>query len=179
MGTSLGEQLLTVSENVISKIQDLLITFTNLIDEIDSYQAKKKAAKTVGTSIGVAGAFLAPFTFGLSLVVAAAGAGVNITTDLIDKSQTEEFEKRIQTHLESFNASINELKSVQEQVEVAYLTAFENGVRDSSIACILALWSRDSNHANVLKTILTTSVLIGASKFAVKSAGLNASSICG
>ena len=140
----------------------------------------RNVAKTVGTTIGVAGAILAPFTFGLSLAVTAVGATVNITTDIIDKSETEEFEKRIQSHLTSLNRCIEELKSVQEKVKTANENVLKTSdIKDVSQACLVALWSSDSNHARVLLTVLSTPVVKEATRLAIKLAAKNAYVICG
>lgn len=170
----LGDELLTALNRVTDQIDGVLDTFSDLSVEIDRYQDKKKLAQTIGTVYGVTGAILAPFTLGISLAVTAVGAAVNITTDLIDASETKKFSNRIQSHLESLNYCLKDLKRVQDKVKASYERALASGIKDESIVISVALWSRDSDHARRLLAVLATPAI----KVAVKFYAKNSYAIC-
>ena len=133
--------------NTTDEIDGLFRVFSDLIREMKSYDEKRKVAKTVGTVVSVAGAALAPFTFGVSLGVTAVGASVNITTDLIDQNEIENFNRRIQNHLKIFRNYIDRLQSKEEKFKDAIEVAIQNEVEELDTGFLKALKEENEKHA--------------------------------
>ncbi|UJR18204.1 hypothetical protein I4U23_005105 [Adineta vaga] len=144
-------EFIQLTQNIIEKLKIE-------VDWINGHHARCNAAKTVGTTTSVVGAgvligalVLAPFTGGASIVAAsgygaticAAGAAVNLTTDLtdmvtqrIEKSQVEDIcarrnkvTNRLKEHFTEIERVATELKALNVKEDHAYFLSLWNALK--------------------------------------------------
>ncbi|RXM91040.1 Apolipoprotein L6 [Acipenser ruthenus] len=156
------EEFVRLFEEEEQEIEGHLRELSGIADGLDEAHRKAAIAKTAGSSISavggimtIAGLVLAPFTFGASTVLAAAGVGAavaggatNVTTEIVKASSDGGDNKRVE---EILGIIQSKMSALGESVNKACLT--------------LSKW--DEYHIEKVKLILTAGYKVGSACRAV------------
>ena len=167
----LHTRLAELSQVVGRAIKELFLldeTFRCITEEMKRYEMKKNIAKTVGTTIGVAGAAVsiagAFVTAGLSLLIGGGvtggvGAVTNIVTDLIDRRECKLFVQKVQEQTENYTEIENEMNKILEEIgETANKLIEQHPDLDPSKALMVTLLTDKS--VNLLEKKKISDVLL-------------------